>query len=170
MTTTYSRRAMTDSLMQPGPHHRHLDAFVGTWRATVSVWQSPGADPLVSEGTMVNAWVLGGRFLEQRYQGEAFGGAFQGHGYWGFNNGARQYEGFWIDTASTVMQKEAGSYDPTTKTFTMEGSFPNPTTGAPMTRRTVISVVSEDEHRMEVAFPGPDDTLYKTMEVVYRRA
>ncbi len=153
----------------PGPHHHLLDVFVGTWHATVTLWMQPEAPPQVSEGTMVNQWVLGSRFLEQRYEGGLFGATFQGRGFWGYHNGAQRYEGFWIDSASTVMQTEHGSYDAATRTFKMEGGFPNPTTGAPMSRRTIIAIVSDDEHRMEMFMPGPDGVPAKVMEITYRR-
>ena len=36
---------------------------------------------------------------------------FEGRGFWGYNKNPRQYEGFWIDTASTIMQTEFGEVD-----------------------------------------------------------
>jgi len=85
--------------------HEKLKPFVGTFKAEVTIWMGPG-EPMSSTGVMVNELDLGGRFLRETYTGDPSDGpvpAFEGRGYWGFNTATQQYEGFWIDTASTIM-------------------------------------------------------------------
>jgi len=153
-------------------HHAALAPFEGTFRATVKLWMGPG-EPHVSTGTMVNEWDLGGRFLKQTYTGDASDGPFpnfEGRGFWGYNTVTNKYEGLWIDNASTMMQTETGDHDPAAGRWTMTGEMPNPETGAMMTKRTVITLTSDDEHLMEMFFSGPDGAEFKAMEIAYTRA
>jgi len=154
----------------PSEGHEKLKPFVGTFKAVVKMWMEPGAEPMVSEGVMTTDWILGGRFLQQTYKGEAFGGVFEGRGLMGDNNTTDEYEGLWIDTASTAMQTESGTYDDATKTFTMRGSMVCPSTKQPFTKRDVIKVIDDDNHTMEMFFTGPDGQEMKNMEITYTRA
>jgi len=154
----------------PGEHHRKLEPFVGTFRAEVKLWMGPG-DPMVHTGTMTNSWAMDGRFLEQDYKGDAMDGPFpdfKGRGYWGYNDGAARYEGFWIDTASNVMMTERGTADG--DTWIMSGDFADPSSGATMGKRTVITLVDKDHHTMEQFMTMPDGSEHKTMEIRYTRA
>ena len=165
---------MTEHQIPPGPgeHHARLEPFVGTFRATVKLWMGPG-DPLVHTGTMVNAWDLGGRFLAQRYTGDPMDGPFpdfEGRGYWGYNDGSGRYEGFWIDTASNIMMTEEGEVDDAGTTWTMHGSFANPTSGERVAKRSVIRLQDDDHHSMEQYMAGPDGAEHKTMEITYERS
>lgn len=156
----------------PGPQHGLLEAFVGTFRAVVTIWMGPG-DPVVQTGTMTNSMALGGRFLHQDYKGDPVEGpnpfpGFEGHGYWGFNKNTQQFEGFWIDTASTVMQNEAGTVDEAGKVWTMTGEIVGPD-GEISTKRSVISLVDENHHGMEMFF-SKGDQEFRGMEIQYMRA
>src|SRR5438034_10300694 len=70
----------------PGEAHRWLEPVVGTWDAKITMWMAPGAPPQESTGTSENKWVLGGRFVEQRYEGKCMGQPFSGLGYTGHDN------------------------------------------------------------------------------------
>ncbi len=153
------------------PEHEKLKPFEGTFKAQVSMWMGPG-DPMVSTGTMVNEFDLGGRFLKQTYTGDPNDGPFpefEGRGYWGYNNITKRYEGFWIDNASTMMQTETGEIDETGKVWTMIGEIPNPATGDNMTKRSVIVLEDDDNHRMEMYFETGEGEM-KSMEILYKRA
>jgi hypothetical protein len=41
--------------------------MLGRWKAVVKSWNGPG-EPTVSEGTSENRMILGGRYLEQKFQ------------------------------------------------------------------------------------------------------
>lgn len=152
--------------------HKKFDPFVGTFAAEIKIWMGPG-DPHVSTGVMTNVLDLGGRFLKQTYQGDQTDGPFanfQGRGFWGYNTGTKKYEGFWIDTASTLMQNETGDVDPSGKVWTMVGQMTDPTSGRPMQKRSVITLQDNDHHKMEMYFPGPDGKESKGMEITYVRS
>ena len=160
------------SIAGPAEHHEKLKPFEGTFKAEVKLWMGPG-DPMVSTGTMVNSWQLGGRYLHQDYAGDAVEGpypSFCGKGYWGFNTTANHYEGFWIDNASTMMQMETGSVDDSGRVWTMNSTFTHPQTGQDMGKKTIITLVDNDHHTMESFFSTPDGNEMKTMEIRYQRS
>lgn len=152
--------------------HKKLEAFVGTFKAEVSMWMGPG-DPHKSTGVMTNTMDLGGRYLHQTYTGDATEGPFpdfEGRGYWGYNTVQNRYEGFWIDTACTYMQNETGDVDESGTVWTMTSTMANPQTGEPMNKRSVVTFIDADHHRMEMFFEGPDGNACKVMQIEYTRA
>lgn len=158
-------------MASPGNEHERLKPFEGTFKAEVRIWMGPG-DPQVSTGTLVSSWDLGGRFLRQDYKGDQADGPFpdfEGRGYWGYNKLSGQYEGMWIDNASTVMQTEAGGVDESGKVWTMVGEMPNPQGEGTMTKRSVITLEDDDHHSMEMYFSSPEGE-FKAMEIKYQRA
>ena len=155
----------------PGPEHERLRPFLGRFRAEVKMWMGPG-QPMVTTGTMENSWQLNGLYLHQDYQGDESPGifpGFQGKGYWGFNTMTGQYEGFWIDVASSMMQMEYGSVDDSGKVWTMLSECAMPPNGQIMKRRSVITLTDQDHHTMESYVVGPDGKDHKTMEITYQR-
>jgi hypothetical protein len=155
----------------PVDQHKMLQPFVGKFKAEVKLWMGPG-DPQISTGTMLNTMELGDRFLQQDYHGDAVDGPFFefcGKGFWGYNKITSQFEGFWIDTASTMMQTERGSVADDGKTWTMTGDMVCGQTGESFKKRSVITLVDQDHHFMETYVTGPDGNEMKTMEIQYQR-
>ncbi len=153
--------------------HELLNPFEGTFSTVVKLWMGPG-EPMTSTGTMVNDWVLGGRYLRQTFIGdpievEGSFGAFEGIGFWGYSGTSGEYQGYWIDNASTWMQMETGSVDDSGKVWVMHSSFPNPADGKPMDKRTVITLQDNDRHLMESFFTVQGGEEVKSMEISYTR-
>jgi hypothetical protein len=95
--------------------------------------------------------------------------SFEGQGYWGYNSTSGKYEGFWIDNASTAMQLETGTVDESGKVFEMHSEFVMPGAGITMKKRTVITVVSNDENTMESYVTPPDGVEMLNMKIDYTR-
>lgn len=153
-------------------HHEKFKPFEGTFRAEVKMWMGPG-EPMVSTGTMVNTLDLGGRYLRQEYKGDPMDGPFpnfEGRGFWGYNTIDERYEGVWVDNASTMMMTDVGQVDETGRTWEMCGEMTCPMTRAPSRRRSVIRLIDENTHVMEMYHTGPDGTEVKSMEITYTRA
>jgi hypothetical protein len=67
------------------------------------------------------------------------------------------------------MQFESGTLDAAGKVWTMIGTMTDPRTGQPLTKRSVITLLDHDRHRLEMFFEtGGRES--RTMEVEYTRA
>ena len=162
--------AMMEAMMKaatPGDAHKSLNAYIGTWNAKVSSWMAPGADPMVMEGVSENKWVMGGRYVEQRFSGNFMGMPFEGVGYTGYDNVKKQYWGTWIDNMSTGMMMTTGKWDG--KAWVLTGTMPDPMTGADMAVTNKLIITDADHHTMEMWTPAPDGKTFKMMEIVYSR-
>ena len=151
--------------------HKRFEPFVGTFTATVKLWMGPG-EPHVSTGVMHNSYDLGGRFLQQVFKGDPGEGPFpnfEGRGFWGYNTTSKKYEGFWIDTASTAIQTEAGDVDDAGKVWTMVGTTIDPHSGKTIEKRSITTVKDNDHHSMEMFFTTADGTEANGMEIQYVR-
>lgn len=153
----------------PGERHAVLEAFEGNWKATVTMHMEPGAPPMVMEGAMNSAWILDGRFLEQRFTGNFMGQPFQGTSLWGYDNAAGRYVGLWIDNMSTHFALSMGELSADGKVFTMNGTKTDPMTGEPAHTVEQITIDGPDQHTM-VSWDLHDGQRIKSMEIVYTRA
>lgn len=160
---------MMQKLATPSEGHKKLDALVGNWAAKNSMWMEPGKPPQVAEGTSEIRWMLGGRFLEQRYEGTFMGMPFSGIGYTGFDNYKKRYVSVWMDNFGTSMMNLAGSFDGSGKVLTSTGKMDDFTTGKVATVSEKMTIASKEEVIFEMWGPGPDGKDFKMMEIRYTR-
>lgn len=153
----------------PGPFHKHLDAFIGTWTAESKFWQNPNDPPEVSKAKSSNSWLMGGRFLQQNYKGLAMGQPFTGMGIMGYDNLKKQYISTWIDDMSTSIMTDAGTCDDSGKVFTMRGEGIDPMTGENKPYESILRVISKNKYSLEMFTTGPDGKKFRNMEIVYTR-
>ena len=153
----------------PGEGHKTLEPLVGTWDYTVTWWETPESQPQKSTGASEVKWILGGRFLEQTAKGTAMGQEFQGMGIMGYDNMTKEYSGIWIDNMGTGMMSSAGTYDPSTKSFTETGSFSCPQEGGEKSFRGVTTILGPDKYTYEMFAAGKDGKEARMMEIVYTR-
>lgn len=153
-------------LATPGPAHATLKAMEGKWKAVVKSWNAPG-EPSVSEGTAENRMILGGRYLEERFQSTMMQMPFEGYGLTGYDNAAHRYQSFWVDNMSTSMMTGTGAMDDAGKTLTMTSTAPGPD-GKPMDMRMVTKIVDENTHVFSYyGIMGGQEQLM--MEITYTR-
>lgn len=155
--------------MTPGEGHRKLASFEGTWAVKVKMWMDPSKPPEESEGTMVSKMVLGGRYLEDRYEGTMMGQPFTGLGYTGYDNYKKKVVGSWMDTAGTGIMAMTGSWDASGKVMTSTGTMEDPVQKRTTKVKSVGTIVDADNHTFEMWAQGPDGKMFKTMEMVYTR-
>jgi uncharacterized protein DUF1579 len=164
-------KAMMEAWMKvatPSEAHKWLEPVVGTWDAKITMWMAPGAPPQESTGKSENKWVLGGRFVEQRYEGNFMGQPFSGVGYTGYDNYKKKYVGTWMDTMGTMIMVSQG--DAAGKTLSMNSTIDDILTGKATTVKSEIKIMAPDQHVMEMW--GPDQATgkqFKTMEIQYTR-
>jgi hypothetical protein len=153
----------------PGEAHKALEPFVGTFDAKITSWMAPGAPPQTSTGTSESRWALGNRFVEQRYEGTFMDQPFAGIGYTGYDNFKKKYVGTWMDSMGTSIFSQTGTADASRKNMTFTGTMDDPVTGKTSQVKSVIKVVDNNKHMMEMWGPGPDGKMFKMMEIEYTR-
>src|SRR5262245_43993237 len=165
-------KAMMEAMQKaatPGEAHKKLEPLVGTFDTNVRMWMDPSKPPEDSAGTTVNSWVLGNRYVEQKYEGTFMGEPFSGIGFTGYDNVQKKYVGTWMDTLSTGMMDSVGSADPSGKSFTMKSTMWDPATGKANTVDTKMTVTDNDHHTFEMWAKAPDGKKMKMMEIKYTR-
>lgn len=153
----------------PGEGQQKLDAFAGTWNVKMKIWMEPGKPPEETDGTAENTWILGGRYLAQKYDGKMMGQPFNGVGYTGYDNHKKKYEGVWMDSGGTGMMVSSGSLDKTGKVMNFTATMDDFMTGKKMTIKETLTIIDADTHRFEMWMPGPDGKMFKNLEGVYTR-
>jgi len=153
----------------PGPAHKALEAFVGSWKAEVKCWHEPGGAPEVSQATAKSSWTLNGRFLEEEFRGEMMGRPFTGLSLMGYDNIKQKFNCVWVSDIQTSMFISEGRGENGNKVITLEGKADCPATGrkdVPM--KQVFRVLSPDKHTFEM-FDGSKGENIRTMEITYTR-
>lgn len=155
--------------MTPGDAHHMLNNMVGTFDATTTMWMAPGAPPATSKGVSVVRWILGNRYIEQRFKGTFMNMPFEGLGYTGYDNAKKQYWGTWMDSMSTGVMTSTGSTSDGGKTWKFASMGTDPMTGKDTPGEMTITVKDRDHHTMEMSGPAPDGSMFKMMEINYHR-
>ncbi len=159
--------AKMQQLAQPGPMHKKVLArLAGTWDAKGKIFTSMGEMPIT--GTSVNTSVLDGRFIEVDYEGPFMGSKFQGKGYVGYDNLAKQFQQVWIMTMSTNVDVMTGTWDAKTNTLTWRGTMHAP--GGVTYKKRTSNVFQNDDTFVSTSFStGPDGKEKKEMTLTYTR-
>jgi hypothetical protein len=150
----------------PGPGHKALEHYVGSWKCDVKCWMDPAGQPEQSQATAEVRWIMNGRYLQEDFRGQMMGRPFSGRTTLGFNNVKQTYQSVWIDDMNTGIFCSEGKGD--SKSVTLEGKSSCPATGrtdVPM--RMVLRVISPDKHVFEM-FDGSKGNA-KTLEITYTR-
>ena len=152
----------------PGDAHKKLEHMVGSWNVTVKSWMAPGAPPMESTGTAENSWVLGKRWVQEKFTGSFMGMPFEGIGYTGYDNIKQAYVGTWMDNMSTAVMTSTGKGG-AGNTYEFTSTMDDPMTGksAPVTEK--VTFTDADHHSMEMWGAGPDGRQFKMMEIAYSR-
>jgi hypothetical protein len=164
------QKAMMDAWMKsmtPGEGHKKLEPFVGAFDVKVRSWMAPGAPPAESSGSAQNRWVLGGRYVEETFDGQFMGQPFSGIGYTGYDNIKKAFVSTWMDNMSTSIMMTKGSMDG--NTMTSSGTMDDPMSGKSQVVNNKVTIVDNDHHTMEMWGPGPDGKPFKMMEISYAR-
>ena len=153
----------------PGEAHAKLARLAGSWTTKTKSWMDPAQPPEETTGTCEFRMVLGGRYLEQRFEGTAMGQPFSGIGFTGYDNVKKKYEAFWIDNAGTGMMIMTGTPDKSGKKTTYTGSMLDPASGKKVAMKSVDTEVDADNVLFEMWMAGPDGKMAKVMEIAYTR-
>src|ERR1700742_4689195 len=105
----------------PGAEHKALDVFVGDWKAEVKCFMNPDGPANVSHGTSKTKWIMGGRFIEEEFQGEMMGKPFHGRALLGYDKTKQLFKNVWIDDVNTAIITSEGKGENGNKVITLEG-------------------------------------------------
>jgi hypothetical protein len=153
----------------PGEHHRYLNTLIGEWEGTFKIWMEPGAEPMISEGTVSREWILDGRFVHEVVEASSDWGPFKGISYLGYNNVDGQYEAIWMDSMSAGIYFETGSLDPDTQVMRTRGTYRDPASGKVLNSRGMMDMSNPNRHTMVGYTTGPDGKEFKSFEGVMER-
>ena len=153
----------------PGKHHQVLNELVGEWEGVFKIWMEPDAEPMVSRGTVSREMILGGRFLKEVVTATFDMGPFEGVGFTGFNNFDGQYQSIWMDSMTTAIHTEMGTYHPDRKVLHMAGDHRDPVTGRLAHSWGKLDLSDPDRHVYTANSTDPEGRTYKAFESVMER-
>ena len=153
----------------PGEPHARLAKLAGSWTTKTKSWMDPSQPPEETTGTCEFKSVLGGRYLEQRFEGSTMGQPFSGIGLTGYDNVKKKYESYWIDSGGTGMFILTGTPDPSGKKVVYTGSMFDPVNGKKVAMKAVDTEVDADNLLFEMWASGPAGKMGKVMEMTYTR-
>jgi hypothetical protein len=158
--------AAMEAAGRPGPEHQWLATATGSWELTATFWMGPGAEPMVSKGTVERTMMLGGRVMAEKVVAEMMGAPFEGHGMAGFDNVSKTYWGTWNDNMMTGLMTSTGTCAAGKCEHTMTAN--DPVSG--QLKQTRMTSEHHPDHEVHVMYDkGPDGAEWKAMELVYTR-
>jgi hypothetical protein len=153
----------------PGAEHKALEPLVGTWEVASKWWMDPTSPPMETKGRCKTSWILGGRFVQDEFEGEFMGKPMKGIGLTGYDNVKKKYNGVWIDNMGTAMLHSEGDASADGKTFTFTGKVDDVMTGEKdKTMKFTVRIESDKKHVFEM-FDTSTGKDVKCAEMVYTR-
>lgn len=155
-------------LATPGEPHKQFAKLAGEWTTQTKSWMAPGQPAEETTGTAVFKSLLGGRFLQQEFNGQMMGQPFTGIAIDAFDNLRQKYVSVWIDTMGTSVFIMEGTASKDGKTITMAGEHDEPG-GGKMTHRSVWTIVDDNTQTFDMYGAHQGQEEMKMMEIVYKR-
>jgi hypothetical protein len=133
---------------KPGKEHEAMKRMEGTFDVEVEIVEQPGATPEKSKGTQKSATIMGGRYLQADYTGEAMGQTFHGVSLSGYDNLKKKHFSAWIDDMGTGILIAEGTASPDGKVITLRGQHVDPA-GRQRNYRWVTTIESDDRYTFD---------------------
>jgi hypothetical protein len=154
--------------MTPGPMHKMLAGFDGTWQEEVTIWMKPDAQPTKSFSKCTNQMILGDRYQESTHTGDMGGMPFEGRGYTGYDNAKKVFVSTWLDNMGTGIMNMEGTWDKSKKTIHFTGNAVDPMSGKEMKVREEFKVVDDNNQLMEM-YLTQNGKEFKSLEIKFTR-
>lgn len=155
-------------LATPGEQHKLFASLAGSWTTKTKEWMEPGKPPMESTGTAEMKMLLGGRFLQQEYNGQMHGQSYTGIGISAYDNLLKRYVSTWMDTMSTGIFSMEGTASADGKTITLNGKHVEPG-GGYMTHRAIWKIINKDAQEFVMYGTHHGGKEMKMMEILYTR-
>jgi hypothetical protein len=153
----------------PGPRHRELADFSGTWTSRTRVWENPEAKPVEFTGGAEYKMILGGRFLQIESRSQMNGADSHGLGIFGYDGFKEKYSFYYIHDGETQALAGLGDQD-STGAITFSVAMDMPLAGEhakPI--RAVLRRLTANRHVFEMFEKYVDDREWKVLEITYDR-
>jgi len=147
----------------PNEYHEQLCETVGHWTFEATTHLGPVSE--TSKGTAEFEALLGGRYVMQRTKGEMLRGEFEGLGINGYDNVAREFFTFWIDSWSTGIYVLRGPAPKEGEPLVLKGEACDAMSPKGRPWRMVQTWPSADEFKVEVFDTIPQDGVPTDMKV-----
>jgi hypothetical protein len=159
-----------EEMAAPGPEHKTLASLSGQWETEAQCFMAgPDAPPTVTKGTCKAKMILGGRFLQEEFEGDMMGKKFHGIGLTGYDKLNKKFINTWIDDMGTGVLVSQGTCDASGKVLTLSGKMDDPMTGQKDKEvRLVTRILSPDKHTFEMHDVALGEKS-KVMEITYVR-
>lgn len=152
----------------PGVPHKLLGSLAGAWNTKTKAWMKTDKPPMEGTGTCEQKMILGGRYLQQEYNGEMMGTPFTGINIIGFDNHIQKYVSTWIDSMSTGIYFFEGTASADGTTITQKSSYDDPVRG-PTVWCSVTRIVDDDTLEYEMYLTSEGGKEEKMMEMAVTR-
>ena len=152
----------------PGAAHKRFAKLEGSWETSTRAWMEPGQPPVESKGSCEQKMILGGRYLQQEYQGELMGQPFSGINLMAFDNHTKKVVSTWIDSMSTGIYFFEGEAGGNQRTLTQECRYDDPVKG-PSVWRSVTRFVNDNKIVFEMFIRAKREKEEKMMEMTVTR-
>lgn len=157
------------AISRPGSHHEFLDTFVGEWDVDVVSWRDPKANPERSKARSSSTWILGYRYVREKYRSLERGPRYEGLGFLGYDAGANLFSSVWMDSLNTSIATSKGLLNPTTATLELRGEIYDPLLGRTKETKTFIRILSKDTYEVSMIDRTARGIDFKSLEMTYRR-
>ncbi len=155
-------------MARAGEEHKVLRLMEGDWNAEMTNFMGPA--PTKFTGLEKNRVVANGLWLQQCFEGNFMGQAFEGYGTAGYGPGKGHYVGTWIDSMSSrISMMEAGKADQEARTLIFEVMGKNPMTGEATKERHTHMFAGKDKRGFKIDVINADGSTTKMMGVAYTR-
>ena len=129
--------------------HEVLKRYEGEWDV-VQRTMMPGMPEMSSEGRCTNRLAMDGKYLVGEYHGSFMGQPYEGMSVMGYDNFAKQFFSFWVDSMGTAPYLSHGGLSEDGRTIALVGEMNEPMTGElGKSARWVMTWVDEDTFTME---------------------
>ena len=157
-----------EDYMTPGDMHKILAQTAGEWNSSISVWMSPDAPPMTTDGTSKFEMILGGRYMKETHTGNFMGMPYEGMGLTAYDNDKKTFYATYIDNMGTGVMNGEGTYNPETKTLEIKGKFYEPTQKKDVSFRSELKFVDANKLVYDM-YSTMDGKEVKSMEAVYTK-
>jgi hypothetical protein len=114
----------------------------------------------------------GGLWITSGFKGDFAAMPYEGRGQNGYDPKKAKYVSSWVDSATSRMLIQEGTYDEKTKTVTMLGDGDDFETGAPATLKTTIHKPDAQNRVLSLFIKpkdGKDSEYVKFFEIRYKK-